>query len=186
MTELHFIDAPYFSLAELARIAGIDRAVADQWVHRQLLRPALVKRAGSLKRPFFSARAIFKAKLIVALNEHLSFGPGQSAAIANDSDSKEVATEVADMVAGEDWAYYAARCIERSRPMKLVMVVSRIKNCWRWKLVGPDDPNTEPYGAGIPAVILPLASIFEPVYRACREIHAEQMTGNTKARRGRS
>ncbi len=88
MAQVNFIDAPYFSVAELARIAGIDRAVADQWVHRQLIKPILVKRAGSLKRPFFSVRAIFKARLAVVLNQQLLFGPGQSAPVSNKSDSR--------------------------------------------------------------------------------------------------
>ncbi len=177
-------------MAELARIAGIDRAVADQWVHRQLIKPILVKRAGSLKRPFFSVRAIFKARLAVVLNQQLLFGPGQSAPVSNKSDSEEVATELgyllakcelAETVAGSDWMYAAARGIDSGKLMQFWMAVTRYRKGWRWKLVSHVDSDKfdDVFGPDIPMLMLPLPAIFEPVYRACRKVYAAQTSSAT-------
>jgi len=180
--QVNFVDQPYFSVAELARIAKIDRGVADQWIHRGLITPTKVERAGSRRRPIFSVRDVFKAKLICNLNDHFSFTPGQSAPLANNSDS----VELADMLSDEDWMYAAARGIDHSKPMQFRVAVTRVKKCWRWQLIDPETRVSDVFGRGVPFIVLPLPDMFAPIYAACRTIHAASTREALKVRRARS
>ena len=182
MQSVNFIDEPYFSVAELASVAEIDRGLADQWIHRSLIRPTRVERAGSRNRPIFSVRGVFKARLICILNDRFNFAPGQSAPVANDSDS----AELAELLAGEDWMYAAARGIDRSKPMNFWVAVTRIQKCWRWQLIFPTESGIAPFGPAIPYIMLPLPEMFSPVYLACRAIHAGSPPEKMKAPRARS
>lgn len=165
---VNFVDQPFFSTAELAQIAGIDRGIADQWIHRKLITPTRVERSGSRRRPTFSVRTVFKAKLIVILNDHFTFAPGQSAQVANDSDC----TDLASLLAGEDWMYTAARAIDEGRPWKFWVAVTRVDKRWRWRILFSPAEIFDLFGTGVPYLLLPLPEIFSPVYEACRAIHA--------------
>jgi len=160
------IDAALFTLGELAEVAGIKRGLVDVWSHRGVIAPTRVARVSGRRRGLFSVRAIVRARLVRVLGEHVAMGPAESAGLAKDSGS----VEVADMMAGEDWMF-AAR---RNPHLGYSVAVARIENCWRWKLITKGEDTASYFGPAVPFIVLPIWHIFNEVYRACIALHENE------------
>ena len=134
------LERPLFTVGELAEAADIERGLADVWVHRKIIVPTRVAKAGGRKRPHFSFRAIFRAKLVRVLTEYLAIGPSDSARLAAESE----VTTVADMLDNDDWMMVVLN--NRNRPFKIWAAVSRTDKKWQWQLFTEADAIIDPFG----------------------------------------
>src|SRR5262245_44930440 len=177
------IDEAYFTIAELAKVAGIARGIADVWAHRGILPVSRFDRSTARRRPLFSVRTILKAALIRMLSNDFSLGPTDTAKLVANSDS----SEVADMLAGEDWMQAVKRSQHRPQVLDLSLAVGRPGKNWRWFLFASKEGVVEPFGRGIPHIVVPASSIFVQVITDCTAIYLDEpMRSSSKARRGRS
>ena len=105
------LDAPFFTVAELAHIAGLDRGQVDVWLRRGVIQPTRIERLNVRSRSLFSVGAIFEAKLIRVLGEHLAIGPSDSLLIA-----KELEAAILAKVTTDDgkWKWHVARHLQFS------------------------------------------------------------------------
>jgi hypothetical protein len=165
------LDRPLFTVGELAQAADIERGLADVWVHRGIIVPTRLAKAGGRKRPHFSLRAIFRAKLVRMLTEHLAIGPSDSAQLAAESG----AIAVADMLDNNDWMMVVLN--NRNLPFKIWAAVSRTRKKWRWKLFTKADEIIDPFGDSVPFVVLQLWAALLDVYRKCEPLHDFAMRG---------
>jgi hypothetical protein len=155
------IDEPYFTVAELARVSGFERAAVDVQIRRKVIVPTRRDRVAVRGHSLFSAKDCFRARLIKLHGEHFGMGPSDSARLA-------------DVVVDDDnWMWAAARRVDAGRePLDLRYALSRIDD--RWKIdqyLGKGGIKREPdFGPEVPFVVLPVGSIFTSVYRSCREM----------------
>ena len=146
--------APQFALNAAAKIAGVNRAVFDMWLNR-----GYIRRSNDTGRPLFSAREIFKAKLLQDLSSRIAL-----------SDYKEVA-EAARIVADTgEWMRFVARGIESGKPRVVYVYAARIDGKWKFDMHIGKRGKRPCFGWEHPHVFVPMAEIFGSVYVECKKI----------------
>ena len=161
------IEAALFTVGELANVAGIKRGVADVWVHRGIIVPTRVAHVSGRKRPLFSIRAVFKARLVHLLHENLATGPTESALVAKESET----VKIAGMLDNEDWILTVLRNMHRPTPLEIWAAVNRDNKRWQWKLFTDAKKIGVPFGSSHPFMVLPLSSTLLATYKDCKRLH---------------
>lgn len=137
-----------------ANIVGVTRAVFDMWVNR-----GYIRRTNKMGRPLFSAREIFKAKLLQQLSTSIAV-----------SDYKEVA-EAARIVADTgEWMWSVARGIESGKPMVVYAYAARIKSKWKFDMHIGKRGEEPCFGWDAPHIFVPMSEIFIEVYKECKKV----------------
>jgi hypothetical protein len=151
--------APQFALSVAAKIAGVNRAAFDMWLSR-----GYIQRSNKKGRPLFSARAIFKARLLQELSNSIAL-----------SDYRDVAAEAASIVADTgEWMWSTARCVEEGKPRMIYAYATRIDGKWKFDMHIGKRANRPCFGWEHPHVFVPMSEIFGSVYVECRKLIREQ------------
>ena len=144
--------AALFLLNSAAKIAGVNRAVFDMWLNR-----GYIQRSNKKGRPLFSAREIFKAKLLQELSHSIAL-----------SDYREVA-EAAKIVADTgEWMWATARGIEKGKPEVIYAYAMRIESKWRFDMHKGKRGEVPCFGWEHPHIFVPMSEIFTSVYAECK------------------
>jgi hypothetical protein len=148
-----------FALNLAAKIAGVNRPVFDMWLNRDHIR-----RSNKKGRPLFSAREIFKAKLLQHLSISLLITLSKYEEVADEAAS--IAQIVADT--GE-WMWAVARGVESGNSMVVYAYATRIKSKWKFDMHIQKHGEEPSFGWGQPHLYVPMSDIFATVYAECKK-----------------
>lgn len=175
------IDEPYFSIAELAKVAGIARGVADVWAHRGILPVSRFNRMAVRRRPLFSVRTILKAAFIRMLSNDLGLGPSDAAKVVS------VSSKISGMLAGEDWMHAVRRSQHKPQVLDFSLAVARPAKNWGWYLFMTKEGVVEPFGHGVPYIVIPASAVFIQVITDCTAIYRDEpMRNSSNGRHGKA
>jgi hypothetical protein len=167
------IQQPLFTLAQLCRVTGLERGVANMWLRRGQIHASRSERLPIRKRAFFSVFAIFRVKLMHVVAEHLTTMPSES-------------TDFTQQIEKAMWT--VSREFDRGRTLDLLAAVTKDGDCWRVIFPELDARKfTGKLGPDMPFAVIPAGRIFAAVYRECKRIYdGESLEQPKKARRARS
>jgi hypothetical protein len=194
---------PLFTTTKVAALCGVQRPVIDTMGTRGFIRASgreqsatprqqsrtKGRRSGASEgRPLFSARDVFKVRMMRVLAGQLDVGLTESGFMADKAEKPdesvkrtiaeyEAATvEIADTIAmtGE-WMWAMARSIERGRPFQIFAYAARLDNEWQFDMhiENPDveSPGEPPcFGWKVPHIYVPVGEIFIAVYNDCKKL----------------
>ena len=215
---------PLFTAGKLADLCGVKRPVIDTMATRGFIRasgrePAATPRRQSATkgrrppaskgRPLFSARDVFKVRLIRVLAAQAGLELGYSAFMGDKAkdwtiteselaqlvavaESAEVtaiaAAEIADRPATQgEWMWAMARSIERGKPFYIYGYATRREDEWVFDMhienPGIASPSEPPcFGWQVPHIFVPVGEIFVAAYNDCKRtlgISDNTMAGKT-------
>jgi hypothetical protein len=163
------LDAPIFTAGQAVEISGLTRAVFDMWLQRGFIQTTgrgdkrLPRKKGT-GRPYFSAREVFKARLLRVLATDLLLGLTDYMEVA---EAALAAETVADT--GE-WMWSVARSIEKGKPMVVYAYATRSGGEWVFDLHLGKAGEAPRFGWDVPHVYVPMSAVFITVYMACKKI----------------
>jgi hypothetical protein len=194
---------PLFTAAKLADLCGVKRPVIDTMATRGFIRasgrePAATprrqsatkgtRRRASKGRPLFSARDVFKVRLMRSLAAQLDMAFPESVVMAvwaertGAAEQKKIAeyeasiSELADAPAYEgEWMWAMARSIERGKPFYIYAYATRSDQKWQFDMhienPGAERPNEPPcFGWKVPHIFVPVSEIFLVTYADCKKL----------------
>jgi len=169
------LDAPLFTTLELAKIAGINRGVADVWLHRELLKPTRSASVGNgpQGRPLFSAVVIFQAKLIRRLSETVDIGPSTGTLVALKTEEERGSAQIAKMSVEGNWWWAVVRSSDKPKPITIIGLAGKKGGEWQLDVRLESDHSPLCFAPGAPYIVLPLSEIFLTVYQQCSKIMAQ-------------
>jgi hypothetical protein len=184
-----------FTAGEVAEVCGVSRPVVDMWGVRGFLSPTRReqttrpgrprKKAGKPKaskgRPLFSARDIFKARLMRVLALQLGLGLNDSVLVAaaaekekiDESNNRSVvkdAAGIAEKLADLEWQWAVARSIERGQPMFIYAYTTREGEAWRLDMHVGRQIEPPSFGWDVPYIYIPVSEIFAFVYAESKKL----------------
>jgi hypothetical protein len=191
---------PLFTAGKVADLCGVNRPVIDTMGTRGFIRasgrehatqpqPKTKGRGPTAKgRPLFSARDVFKVRLMRVLAEEADYALTESKGMAawaeetSEADQKKIAQYEASMsmLADEptyqgEWMWGMARSVERGNPFSIYAYATRAGGKWRFEMhienPGVDKPNETPcFGWDVPHIYVPVGKIFKAVYDDCKKL----------------
>jgi hypothetical protein len=194
---------PLFTAGKLADLSGVKRPTIDTMATRGFIRasgreqPATSRRQSTTKgrrppaskgRPLFSARDVFKVRLMRVLAAQLDLAFTESVEMAgwagepDKGQQKKIAeyetsiSELADAPAYEgEWMWFLARTLERGKPAHIYAYATRSGGKWEFEMhikgPGVEKPNEPPcFGWKVPHIYVPVSEIFIAVYNDCKKL----------------
>jgi hypothetical protein len=193
---------PLLSAAKVADLCGVKRPVIDTMGTRKFIhasgreqpstsprqgRKKGAKNSGPIGRPLFSARDVFKVRLMRDLADQVDFALTQSKDMAvwteqtSVDDQKKLieyeasVSKLADAFAYEgEWMWGMARSIERGKPLFIYAYATRAGGKWRFDMhietTNTGKPNEPCFGWGVPHIYVPVGEIFTAVYNDCKKV----------------
>jgi hypothetical protein len=193
---------PLFTAGKLADLCGVKRPVIDTMATRGFIRasgrePAATPRRQSATkgrrppaskgRPLFSARDVFKVRLIRVLAAQLDLAFTESVEMAGwvgETDKvqqKKIAdyeasiSELADAPAyAGEWMWAMARSIERGNPFYIYAYATRSEQKWQFDMhienPGAERPNEPPCFGWVPHIYVPVGEIFLVTYADSKKL----------------
>jgi hypothetical protein len=195
---------PLLTAAKVADLCGVQRPVIDTMGTRGFIhasgreQPSTRRRQGGKKgtksssdtkgRPLFSARDVFKVRLMRDLADQVDFALTQSKDMAawSEETSKEDQKKLTDYEAsvskladafayGGEWMWGMARSIERGKPFFIYAYATRAGGEWRFDMhietTDKGKPNEPPcFGWDVPHIYVPVGKIFSAVYDDCKKL----------------
>ena len=136
-----------FTTGEVAQVCGVSRPVIDMWGTRGFIEPTRRERpiAGRLAsttkerrsrtskgKPLFSARDMFKARLLQVLAAQLGIALSDSVLVARKAEKALIdAAQIADSVARSgEWMWATARSVEQGEPLYIYAYATRSEQKW--------------------------------------------------------
>ena len=156
--------APQFALNVAAKIASVNRAVFDMWLNR-----GYIRRSNKKGRPLFSARTIFKARLLQELSN--------SIALSNYRDVEAAAAAAGIVADTGEWMWSTARGVEEGKPRIIYAYATRIDGKWKFDMHIGKRANRPCFGWEHPHVFVPMSEIFGSVYVECKKFRSDQEKG---------
>jgi len=182
------INAPVFTVTELARVSGISRPAIDMYLHRGVLIPTRREQKSSRTRktkvrgrktpqgrPMFSVIIIFKTRLIRELGT-LGLGPSESSLASDEVLHAEIpageleAGNVAEIAAGRNWMWACARSVEANQPVNIYAYAARSADKWLFDVHLGEKVAIPSFGLQIPHIYVPISVIFMSVYNECKRL----------------
>ncbi len=200
---------PLFTAGKVAALCGVKRPVIDTMGTRGFIhasgreQPATPRPQSRTKgrrprapkgRPLFSARAVFKVRLMRVLAAQLDVGLNESGFFAEKSENPDdrVKMKLADYEAAADaiaalaeiadrpavqgeWMWAMARSIERGKPFHIYAYAARLDDEWQFDMhlenYGIESPSEPPcFGWNVPHIYVPAGQIFIAVYNDCKKL----------------
>jgi hypothetical protein len=194
---------PLFTAGKLADLSGVKRPTIDTMATRGFIRasgrePAATPRRQSATkgrrspaskgRPLFSARDVFKVRLMRVLAAQLDLAFTESVEMAgwagepDKGQQKKIAeyeasiSELADAPAyGGEWMWFLARTLERGKPAHIYAYATRSGGKWEFEMhiegTGVEKPNEPPcFGWKVPHIYVPVGEIFLLTYTDCKKL----------------
>jgi hypothetical protein len=194
---------PLFTAAKLADLSGVKRPTIDTMATRGFIRasgrepPATSRRQSTTKgrrpqapkgRPLFSARDVFKVRLMRVLAAQLDLAFTESVEMAgwvgetDNVQKKEIAdyeasiSELADAPAyAGEWMWFLARTLERGKQAHIYAYANRPDGKWQFNMhienAGIESPSEPPcFGWKVPHIYVPVGEIFIAVYNDCKRL----------------
>ena len=175
-----------FTTGEVAQVCGVSRPVIDMWGTRGFIEPTRRERpiAGRLAsttkerrsrtskgKPLFSARDMFKARLLQVLAAQLGIALSDSVLVARKAEKALIdAAQIADSVARSDeWMWATARSVEQGEPLYIYAYATRAEQKWLFDMhiIKPGEPPS--FGWDVPHLYVPMSAIFIAVYTDCKK-----------------
>jgi hypothetical protein len=194
---------PLLTAAKVADLCGVQRPVIDTmgtrgFIHASGREQSSTQQQGGKKgakssgpkgRPLFSARDVFKVRLMRDLADQVDFALTQSKDMAvwtektSEDDQKKLTdyeasvSKLADAFAYEgEWMWGMARSIERGKPFYIYAYATRAGGKWRFDMhiettEDKSKPNEPPrFGWDVPHIYVPVGKIFSAVYDDCKKL----------------
>jgi hypothetical protein len=176
-----------FTTGEVAQVCGVSRPVIDMWGTRGFIEPTRRERpiAGrrvfttkerrsrtSKGKPLFSARDMFKARLLQLLAAQLGIALSDSVLVARKAEKALIdAAQAADDVARSgEWMWATARSVEQGEPLYIYAYATRSEQKWLFDMhsIKPGEPPS--FGWDVPHLYVPMSAIFIAVYTDCKKL----------------
>jgi hypothetical protein len=176
-----------FTTGEVAQVCGVSRPVIDMWGTRGFIEPTRRERpiAGrqapttkerrlraSKGKPLFSARDMFKARLLQVLAAQLGIALSDSVLVARKAEKALIdAAQIADSVARSgEWMLATARSVEQGEPLYIYAYATRSEQKWLFDIhiTNPGEPPS--FGWDVPHMYVPMSAIFIAVYTECKKL----------------
>jgi len=176
-----------FTTGEVAQVCGVSRPVIDMWGTRGFIEPTRRERpiAGRLAsttkerrsrtskgKPLFSARDMFKARLLQVLAAQLGIALSDSVLVARKAEKALIdAAQIADSVARSgEWMWATARSVEQREPLYIYAYATRSEQKWLFDMhiINPGEPPS--FGWDVPHLYAPMSAIFIAVYTDCKKL----------------
>jgi hypothetical protein len=178
------LDVGQFTTGEVAQVCGVSRPVIDMWGTRGFIEPTrrerpIARRQTSTMRsrtskgkPLFSARDIFKARLLQVLAAQLGIALTDSVLVARQAEKALIgAAQVADNVARNgEWMWATARSFEQGESLYIYAYATRSERKWLFDIhiTNPGEPPS--FGWDLPHMYVPMSAIFIAVYTDCKKL----------------
>lgn len=192
---------PLFTAGKLADLCGVKRPVIDTMATRGFIRASGREPAGTPRRqsatkgrrppapkgrPLFSARDVFKVRLMRSLAAQLDMAFPELKVMAvwaertGEVEQKKIAeyeasiSQLADAPAyAGEWMWFLARNLERGKPAHIYAYATRSGGKWEFDMhiegPGIEKPNEPPcFGWQVPHIFVPVGEIFVAVYNDCK------------------
>ena len=177
-----------FTTGEVAQVCGVSRPVIDMWGTRGFIEPTRRERpiAGRLAsttkerrsrtskgKPLFSARDMFKAKLLQVLAAQLEIALSNSVLVARKAEKALIdAAQIADSVARSgEWMWATARSVEQGEPL-YIYAYAGLGREQKWlfdmHIINPGEPPS--FGWDVPHLYVPMSAIFIAVCANCQKV----------------
>ena len=175
-----------FTTGEVAQVCGVSRPVIDMWGTRGFIEPTRRERpiAGRLAsttkerrsrtskgKPLFSARDMFKARLLQVLAAQLGIALSDSVLVARKAEKALIdAAQIADSVARSgEWMWATARSVEQGESLYIYAYATRSEQKWLFDMhiINPGKPPS--FGWDVPHLYVPMSAIFIAVYTDCKK-----------------
>jgi hypothetical protein len=176
-----------FTTGEVAQVCGVSRPVIDMWGTRGFIEPTRRERpiAGRLAsttkerrsrtskgKPLFSARDMFKARLLQVLAAQLGIALSDSVLVARKAEKALIdAAQIADSVARSgEWMWATARSVEQGESLYIYAYATRSEQKWLFDMhiINPGEPPS--FGWDVPHLYVPMSAIFIAVYTDCKKL----------------
>jgi hypothetical protein len=176
------LNAAEFTASELREAAGLDLHVTNIWLQRQLLEPTKAERLNRKTRQRFSIAAIFQARMMRLLAEHVGIGP-----LNSKTATSRLFRDFVRIVADESM-WPLARGMRRGKPIKITAAIWRTGETWKYRFFVNDEKVDSGLGPEAIVAVVPVSEIFTVVFEKCEAIrYARSRTAvNKRARRARS
>jgi hypothetical protein len=176
-----------FTTGEVAQVCGVSRPVIDMWGTRGFIEPSRRERpiAGrpasttkgrrtrtSKGKPLFSARDMFKARLMQVLAAQLGIALSDSVLVARKAEKALIdAARIADSIARSgEWMWATARSVEQGKPLYIYAYATQSEQKWLFDMhiINPGEPPS--FGLDVPHLYVPMSAIFITVYTNCKKL----------------
>jgi hypothetical protein len=188
------IYAGQFAAGEAAAMLGIKGPVLAMWGQRGLWEPTRregaserrghrtsSKRGSPKGKPLFSARDIFKARLLHMLSGQMGLHLGKSLEVAQEV--RETAEHVAELVSAieaaeladtvamtGEWMWAVARAYERGQPLHVYVYASRPGPKWQFDMHVGERGEPPSFGWAVLHLYIPASDIFIAIYNDCKKL----------------